>query len=258
MASATATNETPPAAEAIPKPETSGKTRGGPAPRKRPDRAVYVPRGRRSGGGRPGSHAGSQRGDERHQKSADVMSSTAPKFANAIEELKDSLGENVKVIESAVVVPENDDGCYLDRPAPSAECILEVHDFAPHLKTMDIKADLNTFRNKYELRWVDDTHAIAIFHTRVAATAALAHDGFKSIKLRSLDAATDISKEKAGLCMSKAGPGEIKGPRPETSTLIARRMLGGALGVSMSLPTDVEERERDKLKNAKKAKDEVN
>jgi hypothetical protein len=35
-------------------------------------------------------------------------------------------------------------------------------------------------------------------------------------------------------------------------------MLGGALGVSMSLPTDVEERERDKLKNAKKAKDEVN
>ena len=58
---------------------------------------------------------------------------------------------------------------------------------------------------QYELRWVDDTHAIALFHTRAAAEAALAHDGFRSIKLRPLEAATPDSREKAELCISKAG-----------------------------------------------------
>ena len=42
-------------------------------------------------------------------------------------------------------------------------------------------------------------------HTRAAAEAALAHEGFRGIKLRPLEAATPASKEKAELCISKAG-----------------------------------------------------
>ena len=83
----------------------------------------------------------------------------------------------------------------------------KVYDFPASHKTADLKGELNAaaLRNKYELRWVDDTHAIALFHTRAAAEAALAHDGFRSLKLRPLEAATPESKEKAELCISKAG-----------------------------------------------------
>ena len=177
-----------------------------------------------------------------------------------MDEIKDNLGQNVSVIESSVVVPEPDRcSLYYDRVPAKPECILEVHDFSESLKTIDLKNELNGagFRNKYELRWVDDTHAIAIFHTVAASEAALEGGAaLKTIKLRKLEDGTDLSKEKAELCMSKAGS-TIQGPRPETSTLIARRMLGGALGVSMSLPTDLEEKEKDKLKTARKAKDEL-
>ena len=82
-----------------------------------------------------------------------------------------------------------------------------MYDFPPSHKTVDLKSELNgaSLRNKYELRWVDDTHAIAIFHTQASAECALSHPGFRSVKVRALEAATPASREKAELCISKAG-----------------------------------------------------
>ena len=43
----------------------------------------------------------------------------------------------------------------------------------------------------------------------------------------------------------------LRRPRPETSTLIARRMLRGALGAKFHPSGDLEQRERDKLDSAR-------
>ena len=258
---------------------TDGKTESGPkedgastAPSdnasrgKRPDRAIYVPRGGRRGrGGGRGRGRGRGRGDgggsgfksEGFGWGGQAKNAAgAAQFSDPVSELKESLGNDVDVVESRVIVPEPEKGAlYYDSVPPKPDCILEVYDFSSELKTMDLKNDLNTgFRNRYEMRWVDDTHALAIFHATVAAEEALIYNGFKLVKVRKLEEATAASKEKAELCFSKSGPPTVQGPRPETSTLVARRMLGGALGVSM-LPTDLEAKEKSKLANAKRAKE---
>ena len=83
-----------------------------------------------------------------------------------VDEMKDYLGASVELVESSAVVPSAKDFCYYDRVPAKPECVTEVYDFPSSLKTADLKNELNDrwkLRNKYELLWVDDTHAIANF-----------------------------------------------------------------------------------------------
>ena len=50
---------------------------------------------------------------------------------------------------------------------------------------------------------IKPTECIAAF--QASAECALSHPGFRSVKVRALEAATPASREKAELCISKAG-----------------------------------------------------
>ena len=86
---------------------SGGVSRGG-RPGRRPDRAVYVPRGRRGGGGTGRGRGGAAplppAGEEQPSR-----------FADPLDEIKDNLGAGVELVESAVVVPIAEDFCYYDR-----------------------------------------------------------------------------------------------------------------------------------------------
>lgn len=120
----------------------------------------------------------------------------------------------------------------------------------------------------FDIKWVDDTHALAVFSSsRIgaynlkysskywvhiltpSAAAEVLTMGHPFVKLKPLAEATLESRLKA----KKAGATSLQPyrQRPETCTALARRLVSGALGVK--LPTAPEERENERrvLREAK-------
>ena len=203
--------------------------------KKRPDRQVYVPKHRR---GAPANVS---------------TSNPAPKL-DPVSEIKARLGDDVEIIDSAISLPKahGGGGPGTDFPVGSEETVLEIYDFPVAYKTNDVKGALHRYHNKYDLKWVDDTHALAVFMTETLAEQALA-DTFSGVKLRPLASATEASKEKATVCCLSTNLPRV--PRPETSTLVARRMMGGALGMKL-VSKDKETEEKEKLRKARQKKKE--
>lgn len=48
----------------------------------------------------------------------------------------------------------------------NGECVIEVYGFSSDLKTVDLMNQFAAFRkNHFEIVWVDDTHALAVFES---------------------------------------------------------------------------------------------
>ena len=113
--------------------------------------------------------------------------------------------------------------------------VVEIYDFDTSLLTRDIQSELSdVFKlDNYDLRWVDDSHAVVFFHDAEDAKTA-AGKTYKRIKVRPIAEADEISvqrAEAAGYFDAAKAPRRAK--RPATSTLVAKRMMSGALGVSL-------------------------
>lgn len=126
--------------------------------------------------------------------------------------------------------------------------VIEIYDFPPEFKTEDLLLAFSTYQKRgFDIKWVDDTHALGIFSSPVAARDALSSI-HPMVKVRPLSQATRSAKTKARACADFLQPTK---ERPETSAAMARRMVISALGVR-SKQTKVErEAERQKLKEAK-------
>jgi hypothetical protein len=122
-----------------------------------------------------------------------------------------------------------------------AQRSVEIYDFSPELQTKDIRNELRSFVGEIaEFKWVDDTHAIAIFMDADAAAravAAKADDPAATVRLRPMSQATkqsrSILKQLIDSSLTSWLPPK---PRPKTSTVVARRMLGSALGIKLKRP----------------------
>ncbi|KAH8302282.1 hypothetical protein KR044_004794 [Drosophila immigrans] len=127
--------------------------------------------------------------------------------------------------------------------------VLEISNFPVEFKTPDLLMLFSRYKGTgFDIKWVDDTHALAVFSSSDIAAEVLTM-GHPFVKLKPLAAATLESRLKA----KKAGATSLQPyrQRPETCTALARRLVSGALGVK--LPTAPEERENERrvLREAK-------
>ncbi|XP_031575356.1 coiled-coil domain-containing protein R3HCC1L-like [Actinia tenebrosa] len=130
--------------------------------------------------------------------------------------------------------------------------IAELYDFSPELKTQDLVQLLSSFKNQGdEIKWVDDTHALAVFSSEIAAKQAIQMCSSPIIKLRPVSQGISESKSKAKRCFSVPQPYK---PRPKTTKLAAHRLVTGALGVRSTMSKEEREREKEKIKEAKEQK----
>ncbi|XP_050049412.2 uncharacterized protein [Dermacentor andersoni] len=125
--------------------------------------------------------------------------------------------------------------------------VLEMYDFPAEFETKDLVTALSSCRDQFNIKWVDDTHALAIFSTPFAATEAL---GLQNplMKMRHVSEASKQSKLKIKHCSEFLMPYK---PRPQTSASVARRLVSGALGMRVNVDAAQRRKELQMLKEAK-------
>jgi len=129
--------------------------------------------------------------------------------------------------------------------------VIELYDFPQQMKTNDLMAAFHAFTSRWDIKWVDDTHALGVFSSAEVAAEALAMR-HPNIKSRPLNMATAQSKCKARAVCEYLLPYK---PRPATSTAPARRLLQWALGSDKKVPA-ASQVEQDRLRDAIKKKEE--
>ncbi|XP_062591372.1 coiled-coil domain-containing protein R3HCC1L-like [Saccostrea cucullata] len=126
--------------------------------------------------------------------------------------------------------------------------VIEIFDFPAEFKTEDLLSIFSQFKSKgFDIKWVDDTHALGVFSSVIAA-----QDALKIVhplcKVGPLSEASKACKAKAKRCVEFLQPYK---PRPETTAMTARRLVTGALGLTPQISKEQRELERKKLKEAK-------
>uniref|UniRef100_A0A8C8R5E2 R3HCL protein n=1 Tax=Pelusios castaneus TaxID=367368 RepID=A0A8C8R5E2_9SAUR len=129
--------------------------------------------------------------------------------------------------------------------------VIEIYDFPQDFSTADLLRVFCSYQKKgFDIQWVDDTHALGIFSSPVAARDALS-SRHVLVKTRPLAQGTRAAKAKARACADFLQPAK---ERPETSAALARRLVIGALGVRSNQSTADRETERKKLQEARERK----
>nr|XP_032632051.1 coiled-coil domain-containing protein R3HCC1L isoform X8 [Chelonoidis abingdonii] len=129
--------------------------------------------------------------------------------------------------------------------------VIEIYDFPQDFGTADLLRVFCSYQKKgFDIKWVDDTHALGIFSSPVAARDALSNRHVM-VKTRPLAQGTRAAKAKARACADLLQPAK---ERPETSAALARRLVIGALGVRSNQSRAEREAERKKLQEARERK----
>ncbi|XP_046576888.1 coiled-coil domain-containing protein R3HCC1L-like isoform X2 [Haliotis rubra] len=126
--------------------------------------------------------------------------------------------------------------------------VIEIYDFPGEFLTRDLIAAFKDYMSRgFDIKWVDDTHALGVFASPIAAQDALS-SRHQMLKVRSLSEASRQSKVKAKKNCEFLQPYKA---RPQTSASAARRLVSGALGLQSQIPREKREQERKQLKEAK-------
>ncbi|XP_056385458.1 coiled-coil domain-containing protein R3HCC1L [Hyla sarda] len=126
--------------------------------------------------------------------------------------------------------------------------VIEIYDFPADFKTEDLVRAFASYQKKgFDIKWVDDTHALGVFSSPITARDALSSKN-PLVKVRPLSQATRSSRAKARSCADFLQPAK---DRPETSAVLARRLVISALGVRSTQSKAEREAERKKLQEAR-------
>ncbi|XP_042719327.1 coiled-coil domain-containing protein R3HCC1L [Lagopus leucura] len=129
--------------------------------------------------------------------------------------------------------------------------VIEIYDFPPDFRTEDLLRIFCSYQKKgFDIKWVDDTHALGIFSSPITALDALSTKHLM-VKTRPLSQGTRAAKAKARAYADFLQPAK---ERPETSAALARRLVIGALGVRSSQTPAQRDAERRKLQEARERK----
>ncbi|NWU95648.1 R3HCL protein, partial [Upupa epops] len=129
--------------------------------------------------------------------------------------------------------------------------VIEIYDFPSDFRTEDLMRVFCSYQKKgFDIKWVDDTHALGIFSSPITACDALSTKHLM-VKTRPLSQGTRASKAKARAYADYLQPAK---ERPETSAALARRLVIGALGVRSTLTPAQRDAERKKLQEARERK----
>ncbi|KAJ8404914.1 hypothetical protein AAFF_G00333010 [Aldrovandia affinis] len=129
--------------------------------------------------------------------------------------------------------------------------IVEIYDFPSEFKMEDLLRAFHSYQQRgFDIQWVDEQHALGLFSSPIAARDAL-RSKHPLMKVRPLSQASDVTKAKARSCSDYLLPAK---ERPETSAVLARRLVIGALGVRSPQSPDEKEADRRKLQVAREQK----
>ncbi|CAL8085767.1 unnamed protein product [Calicophoron daubneyi] len=123
--------------------------------------------------------------------------------------------------------------------------VLELYDFPKDATSADLQAELSGFEDSgFYLKWVDDTHCLAVFSSPTEASRALSQISGICLKARPMNAASPESKTKL-----LKSPGDWAMPykkRPLTTSATARRLISGHLGLKALSPKSDENLEKER------------
>ncbi|XP_076467355.1 uncharacterized protein LOC143298347 isoform X2 [Babylonia areolata] len=129
--------------------------------------------------------------------------------------------------------------------------VIEISDFPASFQTADLLTAFKEFMNRgFDIKWVDDTHALGVFSSAIAANDALKMI-HPMMKVKPLSEASKQSRLKAKRSQEFLQPFK---PRPQTSAVAARRLVAGALGLKSNVPKEKRDEERKALKEAREKK----
>ncbi|XP_078138940.1 R3H and coiled-coil domain-containing protein 1-like [Centroberyx gerrardi] len=129
--------------------------------------------------------------------------------------------------------------------------IVEIYEFPPEFKTEDLLKLFQSYQQRgFDIQWIDETHALGLFSSPIAAREAL-RSKHPLMKLRPLSKSSSSIKAKARSCSDYLLPAK---ERPQTSAALARRLVIGALGVKSNQPREERDAERKKLQEAREQK----
>ncbi|KAJ7325094.1 hypothetical protein JRQ81_018114 [Phrynocephalus forsythii] len=129
--------------------------------------------------------------------------------------------------------------------------VIEIYDFPPEFRTEDLMCIFCSYQKKgFDIKWVDDTHALGIFSSPITACDALSTKHLM-VKTRPLSQASRAAKTKARAYAEFLQPTK---ERPETSATLARRLVTGALGMRSKQSKEEREAERKQLQAARERK----
>lgn len=129
--------------------------------------------------------------------------------------------------------------------------VIEIYDFPQEFRTEDLLRVFCSYQKKgFDIKWVDDTHALGVFSSPITARDALGSK-HTMVKIRPLSQATRAAKAKARAYAEFLQPAK---ERPETSAALARRLVISALGVRSKQSKTEREAELKKLQEARERK----
>ncbi|XP_058236714.1 coiled-coil domain-containing protein R3HCC1L isoform X2 [Hemibagrus wyckioides] len=129
--------------------------------------------------------------------------------------------------------------------------IVEIYDFPTEFKTEDLIRAFCSYQQKgFDIKWIDDTHALGLFSSPIAARDAL-RTKHPMLKVRPLSKSSSATKAKARASSDYLLPAK---ERPQTSAALARRLVTGALGVKSTQSREEREAERNQLRQAREQK----
>lgn len=146
---------------------------------------------------------------------------------------------------------DRDDEDDIDLTEDELSHIVEIYDFPGDFKTEDLLKLFQCYQQRgFDIKWIDDTHALGLFSSPIAAREAL-RSKHPLMKLRPLSKSSSATKAKARSCSDYLLPAK---ERPQTSAALARKLVIGALGVKSNLTKEQREAERKKLQEAREQK----
>lgn len=146
---------------------------------------------------------------------------------------------------------DRDDDEDIDLTDDEISHIVEIYDFPSEFKTEDLLKLFQCYQQRgFDIKWIDETHALGLFSSPIAAREALRSKN-PLMKLRPLSKSSSATKAKARSCSDYLLPAK---ERPQTSASLARRLVIGALGVKSNVTKEQREAERKKLQEAKEQK----
>lgn len=146
---------------------------------------------------------------------------------------------------------DGDDEDDIDLREDELSHIVEIYDFPPDFKTEDLLKLFQCYQKRdFDIKWIDDAHALGLFSSPIAAREAL-RSKHPLMKLRPLSKSSSATKAKARSCSDYLLPAK---ERPQTSAALARKLVIGALGVRSNLTKEQREAERKKLQEAREQK----
>ncbi|KAI5089785.1 coiled-coil domain-containing protein R3HCC1L, partial [Silurus meridionalis] len=129
--------------------------------------------------------------------------------------------------------------------------IVEIYDFPAEFKTEDLIRAFCSYQQKgFDIKWIDDSHALGLFSSSIAARDAL-RTKHPMVKVRPLSKSSSATKAKARDSSDYLLPAK---ERPQTSAALARRLVTCALGVKSTQSREQREAERNQLRQAKEQK----